>query len=234
MTKTIDTFSQDDLLRMSHVLRHRLRNIAAGISGAVNLIATDAGERLPPDLREYFPLVLKECHSLSEVAKRLGLLWEPESNLRYVTADELTSRLFVMASSQFPNVDLHIQGAATGSVPSLIEVPLRELIINACEAVPYGSVNVEMSQAESHVNWYVSDTGDGIPDTDRDQIFLPFFTTRTRHLGLGLALARKHAEQVGGTCQLCTAESSGCTMQLICPITKPTIESGGEADQWKS
>lgn len=222
MLNTSKHFAHDDLQRMSHIMRHRLRNIAAGISGAVNLIASDSEVTLSPDLREYFPLVLRECESLTEIANRLSLYWEPVTESKPESADSLTTRVAAGLSRKFPHVEFQQQGSVQCSIPSLIEIALNEVMLNACEAAPYGTVCITTSQVQDSVFWKISDSGDGVQETDRDRVFQPFFTTRPRHLGLGLALARAYAAKIGGSCEPLAGTAPAWTIALQCPtLTSP-------------
>ena len=45
----------------------------------------------------------------------------------------------------------------------------------------------------------MEDTGLGISEADRGQLFRPFFTTRERGVGMGLAICRRIAEENGGS-----------------------------------
>ncbi len=211
--------STDDLERMSHVLRHRLRNIASGISGAVNLIESDAGSALAPDLREYFPLMLRECDSLTDMANRFSLYWERDPAIRPEFVSDITAEAMAAVARRFPNVEIRQQGDAATAAPSIMRIALQELLTNACEAVPRGIVGLHLQANEDGIAWTVSDSGPGIDAALRDQAFLPFYTTRPRHLGLGLALAQRLARLTGGDC---TAELAPCranewTVTLSCP-----------------
>jgi signal transduction histidine kinase len=217
-------FDNDDLERMSHVLRHRLRNIASGISGAVGLIASEADSTIPADLREYFPLMLRECDSLSDMATRLGLFWERDPEIRPANADEITVDVIAAVAHQFPNVELRRRGEAAAAVPSIMRIALQEILSNACEAAPRGIVGVDLQAQDDGVTWTVSDSGPGIEAALRAQAFLPFYTTRPRHLGLGLALAQRLARYAGGDCAAETAQRRANEWTVI--VTCPSLPSG--------
>ncbi len=189
--------------RMSHVLRHRLRNIAAGIRGAVTLIDEEAGTAIPDGLREYFPLMLRECDGLSDIANRLSLFWAdpPEAAKPAESATMITARVVSELNHRFPNVEFRQQIDGDGMVAEVMTTALREVLVNACEAAPRGIVGIALKPVAHRIEWTISDTGNGVPEANREQAFLPFFTTKPKHLGLGLSLARRLCQQAGGDCQ---------------------------------
>jgi C4-dicarboxylate-specific signal transduction histidine kinase len=76
------------------------------------------------------------------------------------------------------------------------------LINNALHAMNYsGSLEINISRQNGHIQVSVIDSGSGIPDEIRDRIFEPFFTTKGsgEGTGLGLDIARKILERIGGT-----------------------------------
>jgi signal transduction histidine kinase len=87
----------------------------------------------------------------------------------------------------------------------LIDQILVNLLVNAAEASP-DPVHVTLeckpesspSSAPRRVRISVTDDGPGVPDTLRDSIFHPFFTTHSDGSGLGLTTAREAAREMGG------------------------------------
>lgn len=225
-----------DFQRMSHVLRHRLRNTAAGIRGAVNLIDEEAGSAIPPSLREYFPLMLRECDSLCEIANRLNLFWNiPDTATELEGASTLTTHVVTELSTRFPGVEIRQQIEGDGLVTGSMALALRELLVNACEAAPHGIAGLCLRREKSFVIWTLSDSGPGMSREQRDQAFLPFYTNRPRHLGIGLALARHYSRIAGGNC-VEIPNSNGATewkVELSCPdqtnldTTETTTERSG-------
>lgn len=64
------------------------------------------------------------------------------------------------------------------------------------------------------------DTGCGIPESVRDRIATPFFTTKSRGTGLGLALARHFVAQHGGTLQIESREGHGTRVRVSLPLRR--------------
>jgi two-component system sensor histidine kinase HydH len=84
--------------------------------------------------------------------------------------------------------------------PAEIERVVYNLLTNAVQAMPQGGdLTVRVSSAGGEARIAVEDTGVGIPDGDRPQLFRPFFTTRERGVGMGLAICRRIVEENGGS-----------------------------------
>jgi signal transduction histidine kinase len=64
----------------------------------------------------------------------------------------------------------------------------------------------------------IEDTGTGIPASDADRVFNPFFTTKDSGTGLGLALTHKIVEDHGGTIDFRPAPLGGTVFRLVLPL----------------
>ena len=63
----------------------------------------------------------------------------------------------------------------------------------------------------------MSDTGSGIDENITGKVFEPFFTTRDRGLGLGLAMTKRVIEEHGGKVTFKSSVGKGSTIELILP-----------------
>lgn len=70
----------------------------------------------------------------------------------------------------------------------------------------------------------IKDTGSGIPDSIKDKIFRPFFTTKERGTGLGLAIVRSIIEEHGGEITVESAEGQGTTVTVKIPLEEDAID----------
>ncbi|MBW2049386.1 MAG: hypothetical protein JRJ09_12795 [Deltaproteobacteria bacterium] len=93
------------------------------------------------------------------------------------------------------------------------------LLINAIQASPEGeAVIVRTSVKGGLVNVDITDRGKGILPEKEEEIFFPFFTTKTDGTGLGLPIAKKIAEAHGGDLQIKKSDVKGATFRVSLPV----------------
>ena len=102
---------------------------------------------------------------------------------------------------------------------------IRQVLRNGFENAVQASANdgkilVELELASDQIAQLVlkiSDTGPGVAEKDRESIFQPFFTTRTKGTGLGLAITRRILDAHDGSISVGTAKSGGAEFVIVLP-----------------
>ena len=114
---------------------------------------------------------------------------------------------------------------ATGLPPLLmqrahLETILVNLLLNAREAMNgRGTLRINITQADDgSVIIRIADTGPGIPERQRRQIFEPYFTTKEKGTGLGLSIVKHNVELYGGVIELESTLGKGTTFILKFPV----------------
>jgi signal transduction histidine kinase len=108
---------------------------------------------------------------------------------------------------------------------------LLNLVRNAREAMsnrPGGRLRVVVACVEgasSEVRVTVEDSGSGIPPEHLGQIFDPFFSTKERGTGLGLALVQQIVVEHGGRIDVASGPEAGTTFTLVFPVLGATPKS---------
>jgi signal transduction histidine kinase len=117
------------------------------------------------------------------------------------------------------SVSLGVEGeGSVGADREQLRRALLNLLRNAVEAAPAASeVEVAVKVAGGEAVFEVRDRGAGLAPEARASLFRPFFTTKERGTGLGLALAKKVAEAHGGTLELADREGGGTVARLVVP-----------------
>jgi signal transduction histidine kinase len=87
---------------------------------------------------------------------------------------------------------------------------MDNLLTNALQAMDgKGVVQVKARRMDRFVGLEVSDSGPGVPAGNEARIFEPLFTTKTRGIGLGLALSKSLAQANGGDLTLVSRAGEG-------------------------
>ncbi len=112
--------------------------------------------------------------------------------------------------------------------PMLRHVVLN-LLNNAAQAVAQdGVVTLTTSREECDVLIQVADTGPGVPDSIKESIFHPFFTTKPpgKGTGLGLAISLSIVNKLGGTIHVESEPGNGACFTVRLPLKKATTDNG--------
>jgi two-component system, OmpR family, sensor histidine kinase KdpD len=115
--------------------------------------------------------------------------------------------------------------------PAILERVVVNLTENALRYSPAGQPPLLTASAlGDRVELRVVDRGPGIPEKERDRMFVPFQrmgdTDNTTGVGLGLALARGFTEAMGGTLSAEETPGGGLTMAVTLPAVAPGPAAG--------
>jgi signal transduction histidine kinase len=95
---------------------------------------------------------------------------------------------------------------------------LLNLVINALEAMPAGGqLTLKASIQDEACRIEVADTGPGIPAEVQENLFEPYFSTKDKGTGMGLALSEKLISQHGGRIDYHTGPH-GTTFRISVPL----------------
>jgi signal transduction histidine kinase len=96
-----------------------------------------------------------------------------------------------------------------------IKQVIINLLINAHDAVSgNGEIKIKTWHSEDRTYLAVEDNGSGISPEIIHNIFNPFFTTKTRGTGLGLAVSKRIAKEHGGDLTVTSTHGEGSTFTL--------------------
>jgi PAS domain S-box-containing protein len=100
------------------------------------------------------------------------------------------------------------------------------LTTNAIQAMENGgTLTISTKKTNGFVEVSFKDTGVGIPKENMEKLFIPFFTTRAKGMGMGLPICKKFVEGHGGRIEVESQVSKGTTFTVRLPILK---DNGGE------
>ncbi len=122
--------------------------------------------------------------------------------------------------------DVIVSIEAGDDIPSIVADPalmrrlLNNLITNAIQAMSQGGqLTVRTAKTEHALSVNIQDTGVGIPRESLDKIFSPFYTTKSKGMGLGLAVCKHIAEAHKGSITVESERNRGTTFTVKLPFS---------------
>jgi signal transduction histidine kinase len=215
-----------DLVR---VLTHELMN---SLTPVLSLSRTAAGlsAQLPAspasgDVRAALETVERRASGLMQFVERYRELSAQPALARTAFAVEpLLLDLQRLFRAEWPTVSLSLEAAPGLQLTAdrqLLEHALINLLRNAAQACQLrqpsaGQVRLSARAARrGRVLLEVEDDGPGIPEALRDDVFLPFFTTRPQGSGVGLSLAKQIVVAHGGSIRVEASSLGGACLRVV-------------------
>ncbi|MDD2286712.1 MAG: ATP-binding protein, partial [Paludibacter sp.] len=104
----------------------------------------------------------------------------------------------------------------SGDAEQIIQV-FNNILKNATQAIKKrvnAKIDVELKQENNNILITFTDNGSGIPETIRENIFKPNFTTKSTGMGLGLSISKSIIENMGGRISFSTKEDEGTRFEI--------------------
>ncbi len=226
----IEIAAQSDLIR---VLTHEIMNSMTPVTSLAHS-ALDLMRGL--DVREQ-PNLADARSAVETLSRRAdGVMHFVESYRQISRAPEIRPRpIDVVAWGEELQALFHAGDGANGIAfvlridpglpaleadPDLMSQVLINLIRNAADAArhhhPLPSIALTFSRtAEGRIRIEVEDNGPGVPEALRQDIFLPFFTTKAKGTGVGLSLARQVVLAHRGSITIDDAPAGGARFRIL-------------------
>jgi two-component system sensor histidine kinase HydH len=112
------------------------------------------------------------------------------------------------------------RGAAARIDPERLSLALDNLVRNAREAAPEGRPRLSLGARGRHWELSVEDRGPGVPPDQIARLCEPFFTTKAKGSGIGLALSRRVARAAGGELEYRPRAGGGAIFSILLPSRK--------------
>jgi nitrogen fixation/metabolism regulation signal transduction histidine kinase len=206
----------ESLGEMSAGLAHEFKNAIATLQGYAQLLQS---LELNDKAQVAAGSLLNEVRNLSGMVTAFLNFARPQPlQLEEVSVAELIRDCADELEPVFRELQVTLETDAEKSIviradERMLRLALLNLMRNAAEAAPGGRVFVRACEATIEVR----DTGKGIPTADLQKIFIPFFTTKAKGHGIGLALAHRIITQHGGTLTAANSPVSGATFTITLP-----------------
>ena len=200
--------------KLTRILSHEIRNSLTPVAALTqNLLEKAQGEREQQALL----LINERCQHLQDFVSRCAELQQPLN----VQPQKLHAQhLWHLLAGLFPAAHLQATGLHTHlwADPVLLQQVLINLIKNAIEAgSPSSSIEISFTTSRTEHDIRILDRGQGI--SNPDNIFVPFYSTKSQGQGIGLNLSRHIIEQMGGQLTLTNRrDGSGACALIRLPV----------------
>ncbi|EAT16099.1 sensor histidine kinase [Desulfuromonas acetoxidans] len=217
---------------LSAGLAHEIRNPLGSIRGTAEILqgAFSTEDRY----HEFTTILINEVDRLNQVL---------ENYLRYARPDSMEKQQFSLApilddvvqltavkarkNRVAVDVDVDVANSVAGDASQYKQAFLN-LILNALQAMGEGGcLSILATTDENRAVVRFCDTGPGLTEEQRQKIFKPFYTTRSKGTGLGLAITERIVHNHGGSIMVESLPKQGCCFELRLPLADltPTQEN---------
>lgn len=209
---------------MASAVAHGLRNPLGAIRSSAELIAMGPERELAGD-------IMSEVDRLQAwIGKLLAYAQQGGRALGPVHLGEMLNHLISAHAARMDRQGVTVQCDWPAQLPQALadapalEQALDNLISNALDAMPKGGrLRLAVAPQDRGLEVTVADTGVGISPEDLKRVFTPFHTTKRTGIGVGLPLARRSVERLGGSLRLQSTLGAGTQAILNLPLRPPTI-----------
>ncbi|MBO0585970.1 ATP-binding protein [Sporosarcina sp. E16_8] len=220
----IDTEKLKAIGEIAASVAHEVRNPMTAISGFVQMMNNDPANQY----RAYTEIMYNEINRVDLIVSEFLALAKP--NLKKCTEFYIEKSLLdvlsifetefitrsIFCDVRIPKNNAIIKGNEDGMKQVFINI-----LKNACEAlVKNGVITVVVTFQDDTVSIFISDDGPGMDPETIDNLFEPFYTTKTEGTGLGMLITKKIIVDQGGTITVNSKINHGTETTIILPLNK--------------
>lgn len=224
---------------LAHELNQPLTAILSNAQAALRFLQHDR-----PDLgevRDSLVHIVENDKRASEVIRRLrAMLRKEQVNYQHLSINEVVRDVLRLINSDLLNRNVAVSLDLASGLPPIsgdrvqLQQVLLNLIINACDAmeqIDTGRTLTIRTQAVPGpaVEVSISDIGRGLPADDPESIFIPFVTSKSDGIGLGLPICRTIIQAHRGSLWATNNASRGATLHFLLRADSPATDRVEEA-----
>ncbi|MDH3258256.1 MAG: ATP-binding protein, partial [Deltaproteobacteria bacterium] len=210
---------------LSASIAHELRNPLASLKGSVEMLRENKVSEEHAD--HLMKIALSEMDRLNAIITDFLLYARPQelNKQPFDLHQYLSNVVTLLQSSEAKRENVTISTKLEGSLfitgdSKQIQQIFWNLGLNAIDAVSDGgTIDIYTRETDKAAEVVFTDSGRGISQSDIDNIFYPFFTTKEKGTGLGLSIAQKISEEHGGKIMVESGGTAkGTTFRVILPV----------------
>jgi PAS domain S-box-containing protein len=206
---------------MSAGIAHELRNPMSVISGYVKLLSKKVDDHDKATVNA----ILTEIENMDRIISEFLAFAKPTDLFRIpVTLKKMIEETVSTAAGDNEKVEVTVRGDVPEPVMAdeiMLRQALTNIFINAYEAMPEGGrLDIDLNCSGGRAEVMIKDTGSGIPENIKHKIFLPFYTSKQKGVGLGLAIVQKVIVSHGGSIDIDSKTGEGTTFRIALPVSR--------------
>lgn len=211
--------------RLTASIAHEVNNPLQSVQNCLHIAGRE--DVSPEKRKEYFDLAREELERLMKTMQRMLDFYRPgASKMARVDILDLLKHVLSLTSQQLGQRHIDVITKLPDSLPTIYAVNSQiqqiffNLILNALDAMPGGGkIHIQARAVENGIEMIFEDTGPGIPEELRNNIFEPFFSTKDGGTGLGLTVSYNIVTSHGGTLDIIDGQHGrGACFRLFLPM----------------
>ena len=232
LAKALEHAKESDRMKTAFVqhISHEIRTPLNIITGFAQVVSNPDYELSKEDRNRIMADISHNTTEITNFVNELLELSESESQSVYQLDDDVDvaaicqeaieasetanqGKLALSVSSELPD------GYRLKSNATAIRKILDRLMSNALKFTMSGSVTIRIKTEKGHLKIAVEDTGKGIPSDQHERVFERFYKIDSfvQGMGLGLTVARRSAQLLGGTLTIDPTYTTGCRFVITLP-----------------
>jgi diguanylate cyclase (GGDEF)-like protein len=202
-------------------MAHEIRNPLTTLQGFIHLSKSH-----DYNIKPWIDIITNEITRMSELTAEFLQFSKPHiSNMKAESICKCIDRMLSLTESQVASKGHYIvvknvkETVLVQMDRNKIVQVLLNLVKNAIEAMQKpGTIKIEAERINNHVMIEISDTGSGIPETELEKIFNPFYSTKQNGTGLGLSICQKIIQDHDGTLSIQSTLGEGSIFSVRLPV----------------
>ena len=212
--------------QLSAGIAHEVRNPLTAIRGFTQLLPTRYDD---PSFRDKFVnIMMNETERLKKIVDELLTFARPgQPNITKNKLNTTIERLLLLIKNTAIKQNVEITDSISSGIEfyydeNQIEQALINIMLNAIQAMPDGGKLkvTALINEENLIEIDVEDTGKGMSDDEKKNLFNPFFTTKDHGTGLGMSITHKIIEEHNGSIRVESHLGKGTLIRILLPYKK--------------
>lgn len=218
---------------MAAGLAHEIKNPLAGIKVSMEILAEELV--LAHEDKDVLLRVIQEVNRIETLLRNLLSYARPPKphfesvDLNVLLANSVKNAQFTLKSPNYfseARKDIRFLTELSPALPrvsadsSQLQQIFLNLLLNGIEAIPEsGTITVKSGLDQAgNIQVFIVDSGKGFDEEGLQKVFQPFYTTKPKGNGLGLAITKRLVEQNYGVIELASSKGGGATFAITFPV----------------